>query len=184
MVPERRRKKSFAERGQPRGAGTWMVLARGRPQPGQAHIGELALAVVGPCWVLYTSGASRHGWTDWIGEVAFFWIRLPRRSGMANGVGVENCRRIACHPPVGRCSPTRQPLFLCWDEKEEMGEEVPAIVRPGRYPTGFAGPHFPLATGSPVCAIRPSARPAHLVLFPSLGAKGGTGLQGIGSLDC
>ena len=29
-----------------------MVLAGGSPQPGQAHISELALAIVGPCWVL------------------------------------------------------------------------------------------------------------------------------------
>ena len=32
-----------------RRAGTWMVLAGGSPQPGQAHTDELALGVVGPC---------------------------------------------------------------------------------------------------------------------------------------
>ena len=29
-----------------------MALVGGSPLPGQAHIGELVLAVVGPCWVL------------------------------------------------------------------------------------------------------------------------------------
>ena len=38
--------------------------------------------------------------------------------------------------------------------------------------------------GSPVGAIRPSAEPAPLVSLPSLGARGGTGLQGLGPLDC
>ena len=64
-----------------------------------------------------------------------------------------------------------------------MGGEVPAIVRPGRRPIGFACAHFPPATGSLVRAIRPSGRPAPLALLPSLGARGGTGLQGLGSLD-
>ena len=60
MVPGRRRKKSFAEWGQSRRAGIWMVLAGGSPQPHQAHIDELALVVVGPYWVLSTPGALRH----------------------------------------------------------------------------------------------------------------------------
>ena len=60
-----------------------------------------------------------------------------------------------------------------------MGREVPAVARPGWPPTGFAGAHFPH-----VHAIRPSAGPAPLVLLPSLGARGGIGLQGPGSLDC
>ena len=37
---------------------------------------------------------------------------------------------------------------------------------------------------SPISAIRLSAEPAPLVSLPSLGARGGTGLQGLGSLDC
>ena len=60
MVPRRRRKKSFAARGRPRRVGTWMVLVGGSPQPGKAHIGELALAVIGPYWVLSAPGALRH----------------------------------------------------------------------------------------------------------------------------
>ena len=103
---------------------------------------------------------------------------------MLNGAGAGNCRRIARHPSVGRCRPAQRPLCLCRDGKEEMGGEVPTIARPGRPPTGFAGSHFPPAIGSPVHAIRPSAGLAPFVLFPSLGARGGIGLQGLGSLDC
>ena len=65
-----------------------------------------------------------------------------------------------------------------------MGGEVPVITRPGQPPTRFAGAHFPPTIGSPVRAIRPSAGPAPLVLLPSLGARGGTGLRGPGLLDC
>ena len=103
---------------------------------------------------------------------------------MVNGVGVGNCQRIARHPSVGRCRPAQLPLCIYRDGKEEMGGEVPAIVRPGRRPTGFACAYFPPATGSLVRAIWPSARPAPLVLLPSLGARGETSLQGLGSLDC
>ena len=48
VVSGRRMKKSVAERGRLQRAGTWMVLAGGSPQPGQAHTDELALGVVGP----------------------------------------------------------------------------------------------------------------------------------------
>ena len=89
---------------------------------------------------------------------------------MVNGMGAGNCQMIARHPPVGRCRPARRPLCLCRDRKEEMGGEVLAIGRPGRPPIGFAGTHFPPATGSPVCAIRPSTGPAPFVFLPSLGA--------------
>ena len=64
-----------------------------------------------------------------------------------------------------------------------MGKEVPVVARPDRPPIGFAGAHFPPATGSPVRAIRSSVGPAPLVLLPSLGARGGTGLRGSSSLD-
>ena len=103
---------------------------------------------------------------------------------MENGAGAENCQRIACHLQIGRCRPAQQPLCLCQDGKQEMGGEVPAIARPGRPPTGFIGAHFPPATGSPIRAIWPSAGLAPLALLPSLGASGGAGLQGLGSLDC
>ena len=69
---------------------------------------------------------------------------------MVNGVGVGNYRRIARHPPVGRCRSVQGPLYLCWDGKEEIGEEVPATVPPDRPPTGFTGAHFPPITDSPV----------------------------------
>ena len=49
VVPERERKKSFAVREQPQKAGTWKVWVGGSPQPSQAYIGELVLAIVGPC---------------------------------------------------------------------------------------------------------------------------------------
>ena len=65
----------------------------------------------------------------------------------------------------------------------EMGWLAPAIACPGRPLTGFAGAHFPPVIGSPVRAIRPSVGPAPLVLLPSLGARGGTGLQGLGLLE-
>ena len=64
-----------------------------------------------------------------------------------------------------------------------MGGEVPAIAQSDQPPRGFVGAHFPPATGSPVCTIRPSVGPAPLVLLPSLVTRGGTGLQGLGSLD-
>ena len=52
MVPGQRRELSFTAWGRPRKAGTWMALVGGSPLPGQAHIGELVLEVVGPYWVL------------------------------------------------------------------------------------------------------------------------------------
>ena len=64
-----------------------------------------------------------------------------------------------------------------------MGREVPATSRPGRLLIGFAGAQFPLTTGSPVRVIRPSSWLAPLVLLPSLCAKGGADLQGLGLLD-
>ena len=103
---------------------------------------------------------------------------------MENGTGAGNCQRIAHHPPAGRCHPAQRPLCLYQDGKEEMGGEVPLITRSDRPPTGFVGAHFPPATGSPVRAIQPSAWPTPLVLLPSLCTSGGTGLQGLGSLDC
>ena len=95
-----------------------------------------------------------------------------------------NYRRIARHPPVGRCHPTQRPLCLCLNRKQDVGGEVPAIALSDQPPTGFVGVHFPPITGSPVRAIQPSVGPAPLVLLPSLIASGGTGLQGLGSLDC
>ena len=103
---------------------------------------------------------------------------------MVNGVGARNYQKIARHPPVDRCRPTQQPLCLFRDGMEEMGGLAPAIAQPGQPPTGFIGAHFPPATDSPVHAIRPSVRPAPLVLLPSLGARGGTSLQELGSLEC
>ena len=70
------------------------------------------------------------------------------------------------------------------DEMEEVGEEVPVIYRPSRPPTGFAGARYPLTIGLRVQATRPPAWPAPLILPPSLGARGGTNLQGEGLLGC
>ena len=95
---------------------------------------------------------------------------------MVNGLEVGNFRRIAHHPPVGRCRPAQRPLCLYRYGKEEMGGEVPEIARLGRPPTGFIGADFPPPTGSSVCVIRPSSGPAPFVLLPSLGSRGGTGL--------
>ena len=103
---------------------------------------------------------------------------------MVNGVGAGNYRRIAHHPLEDRYHPTQRPLCLCRDGKEEMGREVLASARPGRPPIGFAGTHFLSTTGSPVRATRLSAWPATLVFLPSLGTRGGTGLQRLSSLDC
>ena len=61
---------------------------------------------------------------------------------------------------------------------------VPASGRSSRPPSGFTGAHFPPVIGSSVRAIRPFVWPAPLVLLPSLGARGGIGLQGLSSLDC
>ena len=52
VVPGPWKERSFAAWGQPRKAGTRMALVGGSPLLGQAHIGELVLEVVGPCWVL------------------------------------------------------------------------------------------------------------------------------------
>ena len=57
VVPGERRERSFAAWGRPRKAGTWMELVGGSPLPDQAHIGELVLEVVGPCWVLSAPNA-------------------------------------------------------------------------------------------------------------------------------
>ena len=103
---------------------------------------------------------------------------------MENGANTGNCQRIARHPSVGRCRSAQGPLFLCRDGKQNVDKEVPAIAWSDQPPIGFVGVHFPLATGSPICAIRPSTGPAPHVFLPSLGASGGTGLQGLGSLDC
>ena len=65
-----------------------------------------------------------------------------------------------------------------------MGGEVPVIAQPGRLPTGFAGAHFLPAADSPFRVVRPPAWPALPVLLPDLGARGGTGLQRLSSLDC
>ena len=78
----------------------------------------------------------------------------------------------------------QRPPCLCRDEMEEVGGEVPMISRPGWPPTGFAGAHYPLAFGSRVHATWPPAWPAPLVLPPSLGTRGGIGLQGDGFLGC
>ena len=65
---------------------------------------------------------------------------------------------------------------------EEVGGEVPLIYLPSRPPTGFVGARYPPTIGSRVRATQPPAWPAPLVLPPSLGARGGTGLQGEGLL--
>ena len=115
--------------------------------------------------------------------MAFFLSRLPRRSGMVNGVGAGNCRRIIHHLPADQYHPAQRLLYLCRDGKEKKGGEVPATARPCRLPTGFTNAHFLLTTGSPVRVTRPFAWPSPLVLLPFLGARGGDDLQGLGLLD-
>ena len=65
-----------------------------------------------------------------------------------------------------------------------MSGEALEIARPGRPPNRSADARFLPATGSPVRAVRPPAGPAPLALLPTLSARGGTGLRGLGSLDC
>ena len=90
----------------------------------------------------------------------------------------------ARHPPVDLYRSAQRALCLCQDENEGMGGEVPTVARPGQPPTEFACTHFLPATGSSVRAIQPFAELAPLILLPSPGAIGGTGLQGPSSLDC
>ena len=90
---------------------------------------------------------------------------------MVNGVGAESCRKITRHPLVGQCRRVQRPLCLYQDEMEEVGGEVLVISRAGWPPTIFAGAHYHPAIGSRVCATRPSAWPAPLVLPPSLSAR-------------
>ena len=132
-----------------------MVPVGRSPRVVRAHIHELALTGVGPCWLLSILGVARYRWIDWVNEGAFFWIGLPRHSGMVNAVGAKSCRKITRHPPVGQCRRVQRPPCLCRDEMEEVGREVPVISRLGWPPTGFTGAHYPLAIGSRVRATRP-----------------------------
>ena len=94
-----------------------------------------------------------------------------------------NFRRIIHHRSAGLYRPAQRPLCPYQDGKEEMGGKALSIARPGRLPTGFSSARFLPITGSPVRAVRPPAWPALLVSLPILGARGGTGLRGPGSLD-
>ena len=69
--------------------------------------------------------------------------RWPFSRLVFHGAGAGSCRRIARHPPAGRCHPLHRPVCLCQDGKQEMGGKVPVIARPNRPPTGFVGAHFP-----------------------------------------
>ena len=103
---------------------------------------------------------------------------------MVNVVGEESCRKIIHHQPVGQCHRVQRPSCLYRDEMEEVGGEVPVSYRLGRPPIEFTGTRYPPVIGSRVRATRPPAWPAPLVLPPSLGAIGGTSLQGEGFLGC
>ena len=43
----------------------------------------------------------------------------------------KSCQKITRHLPVGQCRQVQRPPYLCQDEMEEVGEEVPVISRPG-----------------------------------------------------
>ena len=103
---------------------------------------------------------------------------------MVNDAGVGSCRKITHHRPVDRYRPVQWPLCLCQDGKQEMGGEALEIARPDRPPTRSADACFLPITGSPICAVRPPAWPTPLALFLTLSARGETGLQGLGSLNC
>ena len=101
---------------------------------------------------------------------------------MVNVVGAENYRKITRHPSVGSCRWVQRPPCLYRDEIEEVRGEVSVISRPGRPPTGFADTRYPPTIGSRVRVTRPPAWLAPLILPLSLGARGGTSLQGEGLL--
>ena len=92
--------------------------------------------------------------------------------------GAESYQKTIHHPPVGQCHRVQRPPYLYRDEMEEVGGEVPVTYRPGRPPIGFACSRYPPAISSCVRTTRPPAWLAPLVLPPSLGARGGTGLRG------
>ena len=101
---------------------------------------------------------------------------------MVNAVGAESCQKITYHSSISQYRRVQRPPFLYRDEMKEVGGEVPMISRLGRPPIGFVSARSPPAMGSRVRATRPPAWPTPLVLPQSLGARGGTGLQGEGLL--
>ena len=64
-----------------------MVLAGGSPQSGQAHIGELALGVIGPCWVLSAPSAftTLMDWLDRRGALFLDWTSAAFEDGERRG---------------------------------------------------------------------------------------------------
>ena len=105
VVPRRRRKKLFAERGRPEGrVHRWQ--RRGDVPRSVGHI------LVSWRWrSLVPAGFSPHPApcdTDGpAGSARWPFSRLGFRSVPRYGAGVGNCRRIARHPPVGRCRPAQ-----------------------------------------------------------------------------
>ena len=177
-------KKLVAELGRLRRAGTWMVLAGGSPQHGQAQMGELTSAVVGPCWgsLRTRRHATLMDRLDRRGGIFLDWAFAAFGDGELRGSGELPEDSSSS---VGRSMSSGATTSLPLPGREARcgrGGSRDYSVRPAS--NRFVGAHFPLATGSLVCAIRPSVSPAPLVLLPSLVSIGGTGLQGLGSLDC
>ena len=95
--------------------GGWYMdgIGGAAPRVVRAHIHELALTGVGPCWLFSVPGVAGYRWIGWVNEGAFFWIGLLRRSRMVNAVGTESCRKITHHPSVGQCRRVHRPPCLC-----------------------------------------------------------------------
>ena len=149
---------------------------------GHILVGWRGRSLVHAGFSLHPTPCDTDGPAGWRGGLFLEWASAVFRDGERAGAG--SCRRITHHRSVDQYHLAQRPPCLCRDGKEEMNGEVLVIARPDRPPTGFADAHFLPATGLPIRAVQPPAWPAPLILLPILGARGGTGLQGLGSLDC
>ena len=164
--------------------GTWLKLAGGEPSP----VGNILVSWRGRS--LVPDGLSPHPTPsdtddrlDRRGNLFLKWSFAAFEDGERRGSG-DLQEDNSSSAGRSRYRSAQRPLCPCRDGKEEMSREALTIVRLGRLPIGFVGTRFLPATGLPARVVRPPTLPALLVLLPALGARGGTGLRRLSSLDC